>query len=194
MTLDDFVALVNSRKTRIAASVRYTAPATKFSLKEPAGGYAKESDGRLHVAYCFAAQATALEVNRNTGKVVVRDVFIASDTGRPINRASVEGQMEGGVVMGLGYALSEEYREEGGVVKTDTLGKLGLWRIGQVPRITCLMVEDPHADGPFGAKGMGELPISMGPPTVAHAIHEALGVWIYSLPITPEKILAALRK
>jgi aldehyde oxidoreductase len=97
-------------------------------------------------------------------------------------------------VMGLGYALSEEYREEGGVVKTDTLGKLGLWRIGQVPRITCLMVEDPHADGPFGAKGMGELPISMGPPTVAHAIHEALGVWIYSLPITPEKILAALRK
>jgi CO/xanthine dehydrogenase Mo-binding subunit len=194
MTLDDFVALVDARKARIATSVRYTAPATAFSLKEPAGGYASPVAGRLHAAYCFAAQATALEVNRNTGKVVVRDVFIASDTGRPINRASVEGQMEGGVVMGLGYALSEEYREEAGIVKTDTLGKLGLWRIGQVPRITCLMVEDPHADGPFGAKGMGELPISMGPPTVAHAIHEALGVWIHSLPITPEKILAALRK
>jgi CO/xanthine dehydrogenase Mo-binding subunit len=194
MTLDDFVALVNARKARIATSVRYTAPATSFSLKEPAGGYASPVAGRLHAAYCFAAQATALEVNKNTGKVVVRDVFIASDTGRPINRASVEGQMEGGVVMGLGYALSEEYREEDGIVKTDTLGKLGLWRIGQVPRITCLMVEDPHADGPFGAKGMGELPISMGPPTVVHAIHEALGVWIHSLPITPEKILAALRK
>jgi len=108
--------------------------------------------------------------------------------------AAVEGAMEGGVVMGLGYALSEEYREEQGIVKTDSFGKLGLMRIGQVPRIHCRVVENPHADGPFGAKGMGELPVSLSPPSVAHAIHEALGVWIYSLPITPDKILKALRE
>lgn len=96
--------------------------------------------------------------------------------------------------MGLGYALSEEYREDRGNVKTDTFGKLGLWRIGQTPRISCMIVENPHADGPYGAKGMGELPLSLGPPSVAHAIHEALGVWVYSLPITPEKILRALKE
>ena len=194
MTLDELVALARTRKARLAASARYRAPDTKFSLKEPAGGYASPADGKLHAAYCFAAQATSLSVNRTTGKVIVHDVFIACDAGRVINPAAVEGQMEGGAVMGLGYALSEEYREERGIVKTDTFGKLGLWRIGQVPRIHCTIVENPHADGPFGAKGMGELPISMGPPSVAHAIHEALGVWVFSLPITPEKILQALRE
>ena len=194
MTLDELVSLVKTRHARIIASARYRAPETKFSLKEPAGGYATPADGRLHAAYCFAAQATALAVNRTTGKVIVRDVFIACDAGRMINPAAVEGQMEGGVVMGLGYALSEEYREDQGIVKTDSFGKLGLMRIGQVPRIHCRVVENPHADGPFGAKGMGELPVSLSPPSVAHAIHEALGVWIYSLPITQEKILKALRE
>jgi CO/xanthine dehydrogenase Mo-binding subunit/aerobic-type carbon monoxide dehydrogenase small subunit (CoxS/CutS family) len=192
MTLEELIALAKMRKVRLAASVRYKAPETKFSLKEPVGGYTDPADGKLHAAYCFAAQATALAVNRTTGKVVVHDVFIASDAGRMINPKAVEGQMEGGVVMGLGYALSEEYREERGIVKTDSFGKLGLWRIGQVPRIHCTVVENPHADGPFGAKGMGELPVSMSPPSVAHAIHEALGVWVFSLPITPEKILRAL--
>lgn len=193
MSLDELVALAGARKARLAASARYRAPDTKFSLKEPAGGYADPADGKLHAAYCFAAQATSLSVNRATGKVIVHDVFIACDAGRVINPAAVEGQMEGGVVMGLGYALSEEYREEEGIVRTDTFGKLGLWRIGQIPRIHCTIIENPHADGPFGAKGMGELPISMGPPSVAHAIHEALGVWPCSLPITPEKVLQAMR-
>jgi CO/xanthine dehydrogenase Mo-binding subunit/aerobic-type carbon monoxide dehydrogenase small subunit (CoxS/CutS family) len=193
LSLDEFITRMNARKARISASAGYQAPATKFSLKEPPGGYADPADGRLHAAYCFAAQATALHVNPSSGKVDVQDVFIACDAGRMINRAAVEGQMEGGVVMGLGYALSEEYREEDGIVKTDTFGRLGLLRIGQVPRIHCYVVENPHADGPFGAKGMGELPVSMGPPSVVHALHEALGVWVCSLPLKPDRILRALR-
>ncbi len=192
MTIDELAALAGARKVRLSASSRYRAPDTKFSLKEPAGGYATPADGKLHAAYCFAAQATSLSVHRETGKVVVHDVFIACDAGRVINPAIVEGQMEGGVVMGLGYALSEEYREEQGIPKTESFGKLGLWRIGQIPNIHCTIIENPHADGPFGAKGMGELPISMGPPSVAHAIHEAVGVWQYSLPMTPRKILSSL--
>ncbi len=193
MTIDELAALADSRKARLFASSRYRAPDTKFSLKEPAGGYATPADGKLHAAYCFAAQATSLSVHRETGKVIVHDVFIACDAGRVINPSIVEGQMEGGVVMGLGYALSEEYREEQGIPKTDSFGKLGLWRIGQIPDIHCTIIENPHADGPFGAKGMGELPISMGPPSVAHAIHEALGIWQYSLPMTPSKILSSLK-
>jgi CO/xanthine dehydrogenase Mo-binding subunit len=110
-----------------------------------------------------------------------------------INPQAIEGQMQGGVVMGLGYALSEEYKEELGVVKTDSFGKLGVPRIGQVPRIHCDIIENPHADGPFGAKGMGELPLSMGAPSVAHAIHEALGTWLCALPFTPDKILSAIK-
>ncbi len=192
MTLDEFMDRVRARDIRIRASARYSAPETAFALREPAGGHRGRAAGRLHAAYCFAAQATALSVHAATGRVRVHDVFIACDAGRTINRAAIEGQMEGGVVMGLGYALTEEYREDRGIVVTDTFGKLGLQRIGQVPRITCMVVENPHDDGPFGAKGMGELPISMGPPSVAHAIHEALGIWVYSLPITPEKILRAM--
>lgn len=191
MSIPELAARVRATGARLAGTARWSAPATKFSLREPPGGYEKAADGKLHAAYCFAAQATALEVHRATGRVVVKDVFIAADVGSAINRAAVEGQMRGGVVMGLGYALTEEYREEAGLPATDTLGRLGLWRIGQMPRIECLLVENPHDDGPFGAKGMGELPISMGPPSVAHAVHKALGGWVYSLPITPDKILKA---
>jgi CO/xanthine dehydrogenase Mo-binding subunit len=111
-----------------------------------------------------------------------------------INRAGVEGQMHGGVMMGLGYAISEEYRENQGRPETDSFGKLGIPRIGQLPSIHCTIIENPHADGPFGAKGMGELPLSMGAPSVAHAVRRAVGAWIHSLPLRPEKILAAMKE
>jgi CO/xanthine dehydrogenase Mo-binding subunit/aerobic-type carbon monoxide dehydrogenase small subunit (CoxS/CutS family) len=192
ISLDELLALLKEKGRKISAAVRYRAPDTRFSLKEPVAGYASPLDGKLHAAYCFAAQATALSVHRKTGKVLVHDVFIACDAGRIINRQAIEGQMHGGVVMGLGYALTEEYREEKGVVKTDSFGKLGVLRIGQVPRIHCDIIENPHADGPYGAKGMGELPLSMGAPSVAHAIHEALGIWLFSLPLKPDKILSAI--
>jgi CO/xanthine dehydrogenase Mo-binding subunit/aerobic-type carbon monoxide dehydrogenase small subunit (CoxS/CutS family) len=193
LSIEELRAFLKRKKRTIRSSVRYRAPDTRFSLKEPAGGYASPLEGKLHAAYCFAAQATALSVHRTTGKVLVHDVFIACDSGRMINPQAIEGQMQGGVVMGLGYALSEEYKEELGVVKTDSFGKLGVPRIGQVPRIHCDIIENPHADGPFGAKGMGELPLSMGAPSVAHAIHEALGTWLCALPFTPDKILSAIK-
>ena len=192
ISLDDFINLMNSEKIRFYDEYHYTAPETYFSLKEPGDGYPSPAHARLHAAYCFAAQATVLEVNPETGRVNVLDVFIASDAGKMINLAAVEGQMEGGIVMGLGYALSEEYREDNGIVATDTYAKLGVRRIGQTPNIHCMVIENTHDDGPYGAKGMGELPISMGAPSVVHALHDALGIWVTSLPVKPEKILAAL--
>ena len=163
MTLDELVSLVKTRHARIIASARYRAPETKFSLKEPAGGYATPADGRLHAAYCFAAQATALAVNRTTGKVIVRDVFIACDAGRMINPAAVEGQMEGGVVMGLGYALSEEYREDQGIVKTDSFGKLGLMRIGQSTADPLQGRREPPRRWTFRGQGNGGAPRFLEP-------------------------------
>ncbi len=191
LSLNDFISLIKERKLTFHSENHYTAPTTHFSLREPKAGYTSEGHARLHAAYCFAAQATVLEVNPSSGKVKVHDVFIASDAGKMINKAAVEGQMEGGIVMGLGYALSEEYKEENGVVITDTYARLGLRRIGETPNIHCMVVENTHADGPFGAKGMSELPISTGAASVVHAIHNAIGVWMTSLPVLPEKIRAA---
>ncbi len=175
----------------LQARVRYSAPRTWPDLREPAGG-CSDGERRLHAAYCFGAQAVSLEVEPSSGKVNVLRVIAASDAGRAVNPAAVEGQMEGGVVMGLGYALSEEFRLEQGRVLTDTLARLGLWRATQVPPIECIIVENPHAEGPYGAKGMSELPVSMAAPAVVSALHEALGIWLTRIPATPERILQAL--
>ncbi|MCK5248859.1 MAG: molybdopterin-dependent oxidoreductase, partial [Spirochaetaceae bacterium] len=194
VSIDEFVQYLNDKGKSIDAEAEYSAPNTSFALIEPEEGYETLEDGRLHAAYCYAAQATILEVNRKSGKVNVLDVIIASDVGRVINRAAVEGQMEGGVVMGLGYALSEEFKQVNDEIITDSYAKLGIRRIGQTPRIKCLIIEEPHDHGPYGAKGMGELPLSMGAPSVVHAIHDALGVWVMSIPANPKKILAELEK
>jgi CO/xanthine dehydrogenase Mo-binding subunit/aerobic-type carbon monoxide dehydrogenase small subunit (CoxS/CutS family) len=177
----------------LAARVRYSAPRTWPDLREPKGGF-PDGERRLHAAYCFGAQAVSLEVDPASGRVNVLRVIAASDAGRAVNPAAVEGQMEGGVVMGLGYALSEEFRLEQGRILTDTLARLGLWRATQVPPIQCIIVENPHEEGPYGAKGMSELPVSMAAPAVVSALHDALGVWLTRIPATPERILAALGK
>lgn len=192
ISIADFAKKLKDRGEKIFAEYRYAAPETHFSLKEPSGGY-QSGEERLHAAYCFAAQAVILQVNEKSGQVKVLKVIAASDTGKVVNPQAVEGQMEGGVVMGLGYALSEEFKLEQGRIVTDTMAKLGLPRIRQIPEIECIMIENPHAEGPFGAKGMSELPISMAAPAVVSAIHDALGIWLTSIPATPEKILKALK-
>ena len=189
--LSSLAELAGAEPTVLRAEARYSAPQTWPDLREPAGGY-PDRERRLHAAYCFAAQAVSLEVEPSSGRVNVLRVIAASDAGRAVNPAAVEGQMEGGVVMGLGYALSEEFRLERGRVVTDTLARLGLWRATQVPPIECIIVENPHAEGPFGAKGMSELPVSMAAPAVVSALHEALGVWITRIPATPERIRRAM--
>jgi CO/xanthine dehydrogenase Mo-binding subunit len=187
--LPELAELAAADGVRLRAEARYSAPRTWPDLREPAGG---AGGRRLHAAYCFGAQAVSLEVEPSSGRVNVLRVIAASDVGRAVNPAAVEGQMEGGVVMGLGYALSEEFRLEQGRIVTDTLARLGLWRAAQVPPIECLIVENPHEEGPFGAKGMSELPVSMAAPAVVSALHDALGVWLTRIPATPERILAAL--
>ena len=190
LSMEELGDALAAEGTTLKTEVRYSAPRTSPDLREPPGG---EGQGRLHAAYCFGAQAVALEVEQRTGRVRVLRVIAASDAGRAVNPAAVEGQMEGGVVMGLGYALSEEFRLEQGRIATDTLAKLGLWRAAAVPPLECIIVENPHAEGPFGAKGMSELPVSMAAPAVVSALHDALGIWLTRIPATPERILEALR-
>ncbi|OHD74183.1 MAG: hypothetical protein A2V99_14070 [Spirochaetes bacterium RBG_16_67_19] len=191
--LEELAGLAAADGVALKAEARYSAPRTWPDLREPGGGF-PDGERRLHAAYCFGAQAVSLEVDPASGRVNVLRVIAASDAGRAVNPASGEGQMEGGVVMGLGYALSEEFRLERGRILTDTLARQGLWRATQVPPIQCIIVENPHEEGPYGAKGMSELPVSMAAPAVVSALHDALGVWLTRIPATPERILQALAK
>ncbi len=146
----------------------------------------------IHFAYCFATQAAIIEVDENTGEVKVLKIIAASDVGKAINPQMVRNQIEGAVMMGLGYGLSEKFVVEKGRVVTDNLMKLGVPRISSAPTIDVKIIEVAQPDGPFGAKGMSELPVNPTAPAIINAIYDAVGVRITELPASKEKILWAL--
>jgi aldehyde oxidoreductase len=180
---------------RLLAEAYYTAPTCYSNLEFDEELFAREPEQyRVHVAYCFCAQACILEVDESSGEVNVLKMIAAQDVGKPIHPQNIRGQIEGGVVMGMGYGLTEEFIVDRGYVVTDTLRKFKIPRITQAPEIIALIVEDPHSLGPFGAKGMAELSVASSAPAIANAIDNAVGVRIRDLPITPEKILTALQQ
>ncbi len=153
----------------------------------------KPEEYAIHYAYCFASAAVAVEVNRDTGEVKVLKVASAQDVGKAINPQSVRGQIEGSVAMGIGLALSEEFVETAEKVVTDSIKKLGVPMIGDVPPIEAIIVEQAEPEGPYGAKGIGEVGLNPLPPAISNAIFDAVGVRLRSLPMKKEKVLEALR-
>jgi CO/xanthine dehydrogenase Mo-binding subunit len=149
--------------------------------------------GNLSATYSFSAQAAEVEVDLETGRVRLVGVFAACDVGQPINPMLVEGQIEGGIHMGLGYALSEEALVEYGRVTNDSLRESGLLTALDMPPIEVCLLNDPDPLGPFGAKGAGELGVLPVAPAVAGAIYDATGVRLTQLPMTPERIWAGLQ-
>jgi CO/xanthine dehydrogenase Mo-binding subunit len=148
-----------------------------------------------HVSYGYATQIAEVEVDVETGEVEVTRLIAAHDVGRAINPTMLEGQISGGVHMGLGYALMERYIQEGGRIQTRNLGEYLIPTVLDMPRqIEPLIVEVPDPGGPFGAKGVGEMPTLPTAPAILAAIHDAVGVWIDELPATPERVLAATRE
>jgi len=113
--------------------------------------------GDMHFAYSFAVQAAEVEVDLDTGEVQVLRVIAANDVGRVINPLGLRGQIEGGVMMGLGNALIEEFIVEGGYVFTDRMARYRIPSIVQAPEIIPIVVEHPTSEGPYGAKGVGEV-------------------------------------
>jgi putative selenate reductase molybdopterin-binding subunit len=136
----------------------------------------------------FSAHAVELSVDRETGEVSLRKYAAAHDVGRAINPTACEGQIEGGVAMGLGLALSEELIEERGRIANPTFADYLLLTAEDMPESRTFLVERPAEEGPFGAKGLGEPPIA--PPTgaVANAVGDALDVVVEKLPLTPERV------
>jgi len=152
----------------------------------------REYKGQVSSTYAFASQAIEVEVDTYTGNVKVLDVYVAQDVGKVLNPLGLAGQIEGGVVMGMGYALTEELILEKGMVLNPSFHDYKLPTAGDIPQIHFCPVEtiDPH--GPYGAKGVGEAPLIPTPAAIANAVSNAIGVRIDSLPITPEKVLRAL--
>jgi CO/xanthine dehydrogenase Mo-binding subunit len=140
-----------------------------------------------------AAHLAKVAVNPETGEVRVLDYVAAQDVGRAINPAEVEGQIHGGVVQGIGWALFEGMTyDENGQLLTSTLMDYALPRSQDVPNITPLLVEVPSELGPFGAKGVGEPPVIPVAAAIANAIKDAVGVRMTELPMTPERVFASL--
>lgn len=184
---------LQSEKRPLRAEATYVAPRT-YPLPDhhtPLPGEDPELFN-IHFAYVFATQAAIVQCDEVSGETQVLKVIAATDIGRAIHPEMAKGQVEGAVVMGIGYALSESFITDQGRIVSDTLAKLKLPRSSDAPEIDVILIEKEQPDGPFGAKGMGELPINPTAPAVINAIYDALGVRICSLPASPEKVRQAL--
>ncbi len=152
----------------------------------------KDLQGNVSAAYTSAFQAALVDVDPETGRVTVRKVVSAHDVGRALNPAAAEGQVHGGIHMGLGYALSERLVVEQGQVVSQTFMDYALFKADDMPDIVVRLIESIDAEGPFGAKGLGESGVIPVAAAVRNAIKDAIGVRFYELPLTPERVHAAL--
>ncbi len=152
------------------------------------------SGGDMHVAFSFCAQAALCEIDMDTGEVSVREIIAAHDVGRAINPLTLQGQIEGGIVMCVGYTLTEHYIQEDGIPWTDVLARYKIPNITHTPTITNHLVEHKVAAGPYGAKGVGELPSIPTSAAITNAIYRATGVRMRSLPVDQDELLRAMRE
>jgi xanthine dehydrogenase molybdenum-binding subunit len=154
----------------------------------------REFKGNVSPTYAFATQIAEVEVDLETGVVKVLKLTAAHDIGRVINRMGAEGQVHGGVVMGLGYALSEELRVEGGRVTNPSFREYKLITSPEVPPMEVQFIESIDPEGPHGAKGIGEAPAICTAAAVANAVRHATGGKFTALPLTPERVYTELNR
>ena len=144
-------------------------------------------------AYGYIAEAVEVEVDTETGQIRLRNVVAADDVGKAINPQQVQGQIEGAVVQAAGYTITEHYQQSGGYVQTDQLSTYLIPTVLDIPdEVKSVILEYPDPRGPFGARGMGEMPFIPLAPAVIAALHDATGVWFDEFPLTPERVLRGL--
>ncbi len=149
--------------------------------------------GNIAPGYSFAAQAVEVEVDTETGQVRVLDSFVSDDCGKAINPMAVHGQSNGAAAQAIGWTLYEELQLERGHLMNGNLADYTMPTADALPMLRSGIVESNEPNGPYGAKGASETAILPGAPAIANAVFNAVGVRITDLPITPEKVLAALR-
>ncbi|MCB2093793.1 MAG: xanthine dehydrogenase family protein molybdopterin-binding subunit [Rhodobacteraceae bacterium] len=185
MTIADLVKLAASRGVHRSELAIFRAPFT--DVLDPETG-----QGQAHPDYAYGAHAIEVAVDTETGEVKVLKSVAAHDVGQCINRAAVEGQIHGGVQNGLGYALTEEMLYKEGRLMTPSFSEYLMPTAMDMPPVESIILESRSGLGPFGSKGIGEPSMTPVPPAVANAIADAIGVRVFEMPITPERIWRAL--
>jgi xanthine dehydrogenase molybdenum-binding subunit len=165
---------------------------TSFYYEPPSHHQDKQFKGDVSAAYAWATQVCEIEVDTQTGIVRLLKVTGAHDVGRVLNRLGIEGQIEGGIVMGQGYAITEELRVDNGVMRNPNFRDYKLVTAPEIPEMDVSFIETMDGEGPQGAKGVGEAPAICIAAAVANAIHNATGVRMTALPFTPEHVYRAL--
>ncbi len=178
---DKAVAECHNRRMYLHALGIYRGPEVGFDERN--------GQGNAYFTYVYGCQACELTVDPATGRVSVLRVVAAHDVGKTINPQMAAGQVLGGIVMGLGFALKEEIVHKDGVIQNTNLNTYRIPRSTDAPEMTAILVENPDPDGPYGAKSLGEPTNELMGAAVANAVYYATGRRILSLPITPEKIL-----
>ena len=186
VAFEEACVLAEARFGTLTSAGSYTPP-------KIAGPY-KGSGVGPSPAYSYSACVVDLDADARTGLLTVNKVWIAHDVGRAINPLLVEGQVEGSVYMGLGEALMEEQTFRKGLHKWPSMLEYKSPTFLDVPEIETFIVETNDPEGPYGAKEAGQGPLLPVPPALSSAVYDALGVWIDEIPVTPEKVIEALRR
>jgi 4-hydroxybenzoyl-CoA reductase subunit alpha len=187
-------ALTFREASRMAYLAKGTIVGTGKYKPPPLGGKFKGATVGTSPAYGCSAQVVEVSVDLETGKIVIEKMTDAHDCGRAINRTSVEGQMEGSLAMGMGEALFEEVKfdERGRVINCD-LAEYKLVTALDMPPMATIIVESNEPNGPFGAKEVGEGAIMPTIPAILNAVYDAIGVRIFELPLTSERVCVSIK-
>jgi carbon-monoxide dehydrogenase large subunit len=170
----------------LAAEARYSSAGSPLLKADPG------LEWMSTIFWMVASQAVEVEVDVETGYLRVLKVAAAADVGRPVNPTACEQQIEGGVIMGISNTLFEGFTTDDGRIVNADLTDYKVATIEDSPEIVPIIIESDHPEAPFGAKGIGEPAAAATAPAIANALFDAIGVRITDLPITPEKILAAI--
>ena len=181
----NLVSVLDDAGERRAKQARYRLKSGKLDLEN--------GQGKAYGTYAFGCQLADVEVDPTTGAVTVQRIVAAHDVGKAINPAMVEGQIAGAAVMGLGFALTEQHRIDGGVPVTWNLDTYRLPTSVDAPPIVPIIVEEPDDAGPYGARGIGEPAMVATAPAIANAVADALGEPPRDLPIMPQRVWEGMR-
>jgi len=186
VSYSDVVRSAYDQGVQLKEAGTFTAPKCEYDPET--------SQGTTYLQYTYGAVTAEVEVDTETGQVQVLRMVTAYDVGKAINPLSLEGQIEGGTVQGLGYAIMEELVHKDGVVLNPNLADYYIPTSLDIPEIKTVIVEYPGHLGPYGAKAIGEPPIVLPAPAIVNAIDNAIGVRLNEIPATPDRVLIAYKR
>ena len=171
------------------AKAQYTYLAPPTTQIDPETGY-----GHPNFSYGYVAIGVEVVVDARTGECRYPKIVCANDVGQAINPRLLEGQIEGGVVQALGWATTEHYQERNGYPLSHSLSTYLIPTIEDIPeQMQSIIIENPESNGPWGARGMAEMPFIAVASAVHHALHDATAVWYNAFPFTAERVLKGLK-